>query len=205
VRRGAVDALVTLRLSWNALGDAGLAALARALKPTPERPAGALPRLRELSLNNNALGAEGAGALARACEGGAALAHLAELHLFGNGLGPEGAQALARAAAAGAWAQLAHLDMRETNIGDAGVTALAQAAAARGALAQCRHLDLRHNRLGHSGTAALADALASEPLHAHDGARGFASLARLLIDAAQGPSRLRTACTERRIELVGGT
>ena len=91
VASGALDTLLTLRLSWNDIGDAGLSALARALQPTANCPAGALPRLRELSLDHNQIGEAGVAAFARACEGGAApLAQLSELHLFNNALGSAG-------------------------------------------------------------------------------------------------------------------
>ena len=91
VASGALDTLLTLRLSWNEIGDSGLSALARALQPTADCPAGALPRLRELSLNHNQIGEAGIAAFARTCEGGAApLALLSELHLFNNALGSAG-------------------------------------------------------------------------------------------------------------------
>ena len=90
VASGALDTLLTLRLSWNEIGDAGLSALACALRPTADCPAGALPRLRELSLNHNHIGEAGVAAFARACKGGAALAQLSELHLFNNALGSAG-------------------------------------------------------------------------------------------------------------------
>ena len=83
--------------------------------------------------------------------------------------------------------------MRETGVGDAGLVALA-AAGARGALAQLKHLDLRHNLLGNAGTGALADAL---------GLAAFSSLARLFLQS--GNARLRSAASDRRIELSGGT
>jgi len=175
VASGALDTLLTLRLSCNQIGDAGLSAFARALQPTADLPAGALPRLRELSLHHNQIGEAGVAALARACEGGAApLAQLSELHLFNNALGSAGLEALARACRGGAWPQLSHLDLREIDAADGGLVALA-AAGARGALAQLKHLDLRHNPIGNPGTGALADALSSHPAPAV----AFASLARL--------------------------
>jgi len=198
VASGALDTLLTLRLSWNDIGDAGLSALARALQPTANCPAGALPRLRELSLDHNQIGEAGVAAFARACEGGAApLAQLSELHLFNNALGSAGLEALASACRDGAWPQLAHLDMREIDAGDGGLVALA-AAGTRGALAQLKHLDLRHNPFGNAGTGALADALSSNlaPIVA------FASLARLYLQS--GNARLRSAASDRRIELSGG-
>tara|TARA_B100000768_G_C11173563_1_gene329793 strand:- start:10 stop:321 length:312 start_codon:yes stop_codon:yes gene_type:complete len=93
--------------------------------------------------------------------------------------------------------QLAHLDMREIDAGDGGLVALA-AAGTRGALAQLKHLDLRHNPFGNAGTGALADALSSNlaPIVA------FASLARLYLQS--GNARLRSAASDRRIELSGG-
>jgi hypothetical protein len=93
--------------------------------------------------------------------------------------------------------QLAHLDMREIDAGDGGLVALA-AAGTRGALAQLKHLDLRHNPFGNAGTGALADALSSNlaPVVV------FASLARLYLQS--GNARLRSAASDRRIELSGG-
>ena len=79
VERGALDKLTRLRLGSNQIGDAGLQALADALGK------GALPalELEHLELTANQIGDVGLSALASACASGA-LDHLKNLYLGNN-------------------------------------------------------------------------------------------------------------------------
>jgi hypothetical protein len=70
--------------------------------------------------------------------------------------------AFSYAHAKGALAQLEKLDLNRSQIGDAGVTALAKACA-KGALACLTLLNLRNNKIGDAGVEALAKACVSGP------------------------------------------
>ena len=82
------------------------------------------------------------------------------------------------------------LNLSNNQIGDAGVTALAQACAA-GALAQCTTLVLGGNKIGDKGIEALSEALATGAM---------ASLTALSVDDPEHPA-LRAACDARDIHL----
>jgi len=119
---GALPRLRELSLHHNQIGEAGVAALARAC----EGGAAPLAQLSELHLFNNALGSAGLEALARACRGGA-WPQLSHLDLREIDAGDGGLVALAAAGARGALAQLKHLDLRHNPIGNPGTGALADA------------------------------------------------------------------------------
>ena len=88
-----------LQLGGNQIGDAGLAAFAKAVE------SGALPALEQLELTLNKIGDVGLSALASACASGAlprALPALQILQLSGNNIGDAGLTALADACASGA-------------------------------------------------------------------------------------------------------
>ena len=88
VSSGALAALETLNLGGNAIGDDGMSALAKAIKPTAENASGALASLENLKLYGNAIGDEGMSALAKAItpdkDGRGALAPGATVSLGGN-------------------------------------------------------------------------------------------------------------------------
>lgn len=130
--------LVHLDLEGNGIGEAGVAALARATAD------GALSRLRVLDLQNNRIGDGGVRALAAAVAGGA-FATLQVLHLGGNKIGDAGAEALATACARpDALPRLVDLQLDHNKIGDAGMRALAVAIAG-GGLAALRVVDVGEN------------------------------------------------------------
>ena len=86
------------------------------------------------------------------------------------------------------------LYISRNQIGDAGVTALAEACA-RGALSQCTELSLWGNQIGDAGITALADAC---------GSGAMASLMTLFVNG--GPlgtehPALKAVCEARGIEL----
>lgn len=147
----AQHALTRLDIESNPqLGDAGVAALARAL------PAHA--GLRTLQLGETGLGDEGARAVARAL---AKLSRLEEIHLSENAIGDSG-----MAAVSGVLARQARLRVLALHanhkLGDAGVKALASAL---GRLANLEKLTLSDNKVGDGGAAAVAKALSRG--HAH--------------------------------------
>ena len=148
------------------VGDAGAAALARALS------SGALPQLDFVVLNNNAVGNVGVEALAASLAGGA-MPQLEELHLSYNGFGSAGVTAIAQAIKGGALQQLGSLHLVYNRIDSDGATALA---AAGGALSKLVKLFLNGNRIGDAGMHALAAAVTAE----------FASLKTLGVDANPG-------------------
>jgi uncharacterized protein (TIGR02996 family) len=103
-------ALVSLDLSHNRFGDAGV----KSLIASPH-----LGNLRELHMENCQVGSEGAAALAAS----PSLAGLTALHLGGNSLGDEGARALASSPYL---SNLRVLDLERNSLTDAGALALAK-------------------------------------------------------------------------------
>jgi hypothetical protein len=122
---GALPAVTLLCLDGMHVGDAGASALAAALGR------GALPRLKDLYLRNAAIGDAGLVALAPALRRRPALERL---DLSGNPFGDEGLAALlapppppAGALPTGVLTKLKLLDLRDTQVTDAGCAALAAA------------------------------------------------------------------------------
>jgi hypothetical protein len=149
-------ALRALDLSWNRIGAAGAAALAR------------MPGVRRLRVYHNDIGVDGAVAIAAA--GG----ELESLNVCGNALGDAGLAALA----AGGLANLRELAIGWNDVGEDGVAALvaapwphlamlnircnrlgarSAAALASGALPALKQLGIDENQLGAPGLAALVD------------------------------------------------
>ena len=129
--RGAFAPLVGLDLSWNAIKDAGIGALASACtKP------GCLRELMSLALESNGVGDGGVVALLAACTQNGALPALKHLGLAGkaNGIGADGMQALVDAVNGGAMPALEELSVhKEPRFGMFAATApLRVACAARG-------------------------------------------------------------------------
>jgi hypothetical protein len=89
-----------------------------------------------------------------------AMANLTLLNLNRNQIGDAGVSSLAQACAGGALASLKELRLFGNKIGDAGVKALAKACAG-GALAQLEKLFLYDNKIGDAGVKSLAKACAS--------------------------------------------
>ena len=155
---GALPAVATLFIWGMHVGDAGAEALAAALGR------GALPRLKFLSLDNAAIGDAGLVALAPALRRWPALKHL---YLGGNPLGDEGLAALvapppltgAPPPTTGVLPKLILLDLKDTQVSDAGCAALA-AALDSGALPALEELCLT----GVPASAAATDAV-QEALH----------------------------------------
>ena len=122
---GALPALTSFT-AFGHLGDAGASALAAALGR------GALPRLKGLALNNTAIGDAGLVTLAPALRQRPALERFS---LIGNPLGDEGLAALvapppqadAPSHSTGVLTKLRELDLRNTQITDAGCSTLASA------------------------------------------------------------------------------
>ena len=123
---GALPAVRSIFFGYVHVGDAGASALAAALGR------GALPRLEELSLIDATIGDAGLVALAPALR---RLPALARLRLLGNPLGDEGIAALvappppagALPLPIGGLKKLKLLDLMQTQVTDAGCTALAAA------------------------------------------------------------------------------
>mmetsp|Transcript_42385 Transcript_42385/g.131210 ORF Transcript_42385/g.131210 Transcript_42385/m.131210 type:complete len:499 (+) Transcript_42385:30-1526(+) len=216
--RAPATGLAALALSGNRLGDAGAAAVAKALV--------SFPMLEELRLANNNISAEGLGALASALsvaprlatldlsavkagapeERGAlaaadaealaaalkALPELRDLSLDGRGLGDAGARSLAEGLRGAG--KLTSLSLQMNGIGDAGSEALAEALAGTPRLAR---LELSANRIGTAGAKALAAALRRTPeleelfLGGSGNALGEAG-AKELVGALGGMPRLAT-------------
>ena len=155
------------------VGDAGASALAAALGR------GALPRLKSLSLSGAAIGDAGLVALAPALRRLPALQHLA---LFRNQFGDEGVAALvappppagaqpqlpagAQTPPTGVLTKLLSLDLRDTQIADAGCVALC-AALVSGALPALEQLGGFHDGLIDIPASAAAIELVSAYLDIH--------------------------------------
>ena len=90
---GALAQCQELDLSMNQIGDAGIAALAEAIKPVSEGGSGALAQCQELELSLNQIGDAGLTALADACARGALPACTA-IGVFGNPASKEAQQAV---------------------------------------------------------------------------------------------------------------
>ena len=88
-----------------------------------------------------------------------ALPKLVQLSLDGNQIGDTGVTALADACAMGSMKQLTHLDLSINKISDLGLASLSEALAS-GALPNLKDLLLSNNQIGDSGVSALADACA---------------------------------------------
>ncbi|KAL1525018.1 hypothetical protein AB1Y20_019893 [Prymnesium parvum] len=144
--------LQVLLLSSNAIGDAGVAALADATA------FGALANLEKLYMDNNRVGDVGMAALA-ASLGKGRLAKLAFVDLSCNRIRDHGVLALAEAIAA--MENLATLYIYSNQIGDAGIAALVNALlASPTSLGKLSKLWLSENKIGARGMAALGDAIA---------------------------------------------
>ena len=120
---GALPAVTFLQLASMYVGDAGASALAAALGR------GALPRLKTLWLGSAAIGDAGLVALAPALRRRPALEHL---YLPGNPFGDEGLAALVApppptGGLTGGLTKLNKLDLRDTQVTDAGCATLAAA------------------------------------------------------------------------------
>ena len=150
---GALPAVFSLGLDVVHVGDAGASALAAALDR------GAMPRLKDLYLNGTAIGDAGLVDLAPALRRLPALEYLV---LTSNPLGDEGLAALvAPPPLAGApptttavLTKLKKLDLRNTQITDAGCAALA-AALDSGALPALEDIFLHHGIASAAATAAV--------------------------------------------------
>ena len=154
---GALPAVTKLQLGNMHVGDAGASALAAALGR------GALPRLKELYLNRAAIGDAGLVALAPALR---RLLALENLVFIGNPLGDEGLAALVAPPPAGALptttgvlTKLERLNLRNTQVTDAGCAILA-AALDSGALPALEDIDLQGIPASAAATTAVREALA---------------------------------------------
>ena len=126
------------------------------------------------------------------------MCHTQQLDLFNNQIGDTGVTALAEACARGALAKCTRLKIWGNQIGDAGCTALADACA-RGALPQCTVLRLSRNQIGDAGITALAQAI--KPV-SEGRSEALPSLEKLYLD--DGPRgtehpALKAACMARGI------
>lgn len=139
----AVTSLRHLSLADNALGDATIGHLARALK--------AIPMLRELNLGGCQIGPAGMGTLASALQ---AMTQLQALDLRHNHLDHDGHMFLADALPH--LPSLQDLKLQRTGLDADGLGTLAEALAG---LAQLRTLDLSSNALNREGCMVLAPAL----------------------------------------------
>ena len=169
--------LRTLRLSSNYIGDAGAAALARALAEP-----GAMPDLRILEIDNNRIGGRGAKALFRSFETSESLQTLETLTIYSNPMGDEGLIALGAALRAGGIPLLQYLNMRNCAFGGAGVAAFA-AALQIGAMHE--NCDAAHDVEGAAGASSSAGGRRRR--RSSVGARLAASFATA-VSFAQGPS-----------------
>ncbi|ORZ23712.1 hypothetical protein BCR41DRAFT_349019 [Lobosporangium transversale] len=166
-----LEALVTLELQFNSMGNEGALALSGALKVNTS--------LTTLNLYNNSIGKEGALALSEALktntslttlnlynnsigkEGTLALSEalrintsLTGLRLASNSIGSEGALALSEAL--GINTSLTGLRLTSNSIADEGALALSEALKTNTGLA---NLDLTINSIGNEGALALSEAL----------------------------------------------
>ena len=155
---GALPAVISFAICGMHVGDAGASALAAALDR------GALPQLKILALTSTGIGDAGLVALAPALW---RMPALAGLGLIGNPFGDEGLAALLAPPPpagtpplpAGGLKKLKALDLRYTEITDAGCAALA-AALDSGALPALVQLDLDHILASAAAKDAVREALA---------------------------------------------
>ena len=91
--KGALASLETLSLQLNRIGNDGLTAFAKAIKPTSDNASGALPQLKKLQLYTNQIGDVGMQALAGAVSKGA-LPKCTYIDLIGNPASDEAKQAV---------------------------------------------------------------------------------------------------------------
>lgn len=128
----------------NAIGDEGLAGLARSLKPT---------RVWQIVLSENEIGDAGVKALAQAIGEGSGFASLTHLYLDQNkGISDEGAVALA--AVLHRLPLLEMLGLHKCSIGDTGIRALADAVR-KGAMPRGDYLYVFDNPFGAEAKATL--------------------------------------------------
>lgn len=164
--------LTKLGLSWNAIGDAGAACIARAITSS---------HLHTLGLGGNCIGAAGAASLARGIE---SCRFLSTLGIGNNRIGEVGAASIASALRS--CPRLAVLDITYNEIRDKGACSMAQAlvrcprlhtlvalnneigdagaAQLRGTIAACWHLRclaLQGNTMGKGSLASLSSAMGS--------------------------------------------
>ena len=108
ISNGSLGNLIVLDLSDNQIGDAGMIALANAIKPTTENPMGSLANLILLFLSGNKIGDEGMKALSSAIASGS-LGNLIVLDLSDNHIGDKGMEAFSSAIASGSLPSLYYL------------------------------------------------------------------------------------------------
>ena len=92
------------------------------------------------------------------------MCNMQELDLYKNQIGDAGLSALAEAVGSGALSKLKSLILHSNSIGDVGITALATAVGSGAPLAQCTYINLGVNQIGDAGLSALAGALSSGAL-----------------------------------------
>jgi hypothetical protein len=188
---GALPAVTILSIHNIHVGDAGASALAAALDR------GALPRLEVLDLTDAAIGDAALVALAPALRRRPALEYLC---LDDNPFGDEGLAALvappppagAPPLPTGGLKKLRTLDLRFTQVSDAGCAALA-AALVSGALPALKVLYLSFTQVSDAGCAALASALDSGALPA---------LKTLQLDGIPASDAAKAAVYEARPNLL---
>ena len=158
---GALPAVTVVQLSGMHVGDAGASALAAALGR------GAMPRLTHFNLIGTAIGDSGLVALAPALR---RLPALEYLNLWGNLFGDEGLTALvappppagALPSPTGVLTKLNTLDLRRSQVADAGCATLA-AALDSGALPALKTVGLGHTCASTASIAAVRMALLPNP------------------------------------------
>ena len=127
------------------------------------------------------------------------MCHTQGLYLFDNQIGDTGVTALAEACARGALPQCRVLDLRRNEIRDAGITALADACAI-GALPQCQVLSLLRNRYRIGDAGITALAQAITPVS--EGGSGALPQLKDLHLYEEAPA-LEAACKARGIAYYG--
>jgi len=142
----ASSSLHVLSLAYNAIGNEGAGAIARAV--------GARNVVESLNLGKNKIHAEGAQAIATNLQ---ACTSLYDLSLFGNRVGADGARAIG-ALIARPNSKLQFVSLFTCNLGDSGAIALAEMLE-NVSLPVLVDLDLRFNRIAEDGALALASAL----------------------------------------------
>jgi hypothetical protein len=144
--------LATLLVGRNALGDAGAALLARALRHRSPPPS-----LTHLDLSFNAIGPSGARALGRALATPGSRLRVLSLRI--NPVGDDGAAALAPALLAG----LGELHLTRCRLGDAGARALGAALASEPGGSRMTLLDCRSNDVTPRGARWLQAGVEAHP------------------------------------------
>lgn len=185
LRLPAGNAIRSLKLGRNQLGDAGAAELAEGVA--------ASPHLTHLDVSSNGIGVAGCAAL------GAALAARPAgplaLDLSRNaGVGAEGVAALCGAATPASACRVVELAVGHCDVGTAGAVAICASATALPLFSELRRLDLASNDVDASAAAPLCEALAApagalQVLDLRNNALGVRGSA--LLTGALGASSLR--------------